>query len=41
VIGPGSLAAETRRAILAETRSRGFRIEVKTTRLKKAEEDEF
>jgi Saccharopine dehydrogenase NADP binding domain len=41
VIGPGSLPQETRRAILAETRARGFRITLKTTRLKKQEDDEF
>jgi saccharopine dehydrogenase (NAD+, L-lysine forming) len=40
VIGPGSLPAEARRAILAETRARGFRITLKTTRLKK-QDDEF
>jgi saccharopine dehydrogenase (NAD+, L-lysine forming) len=41
VIGPGSLPAEARRAILAETRARGFRITLKTTRLKKQEDDEY
>ena len=40
VIGPGSLPPETRRAILAGARSRDFRISLKTTRLKKTEEDD-
>jgi hypothetical protein len=40
VIGPGGLSAETRRAILAGARSRDFRISLKTTRLKKMEDDE-
>jgi saccharopine dehydrogenase (NAD+, L-lysine-forming) len=41
VIGPESLPAEARRAILAGARSRDFRIALKTTRLKKQEDDEF
>ena len=41
VIGPESLPAETRRAILAAARSRDFRITMKITRLKKREDDEF
>ena len=41
VIGPESLPAETRRDILADVRSRDFRITMKTTRLKKQEEDDF
>jgi hypothetical protein len=41
VVGPAALPAETRRAILAEARARGFRISLKLTRLKKLEEEEF
>jgi hypothetical protein len=41
VIGPAALPAETRRAIVADARSRGFRISLKITRLKKLEEEEF
>lgn len=41
VFGPEGLPADTRRHILAETRARGFRIQLKTTRLKQADEDEF
>jgi hypothetical protein len=41
VIGPESLPAETRRDILADVRSRDFRITLKTTRLKKQEDDDF
>src|ERR1700691_2736317 len=41
VIGPESSAAQTRRAILADVRSRDFRIAFKITRLKKQEDDEF
>jgi saccharopine dehydrogenase (NAD+, L-lysine forming) len=41
VIGPESLAAETRRGILADVRSREFRIAQRITRLKKNEDDEF
>jgi hypothetical protein len=42
VIGPESLPADTRRAILADVRSRDFRVALKTTRLKKSDdEDEF
>jgi hypothetical protein len=40
VIGPGSLPPETRRAILADARSRDFRLSLKTTRLKKTEDDD-
>ena len=42
VIGPAALSAEARRAILADVRSRDFRVSLKITRLKrKDEEDEF
>jgi len=41
VTGPGELPGEIRRAILADARSRDFRITLKTTRLKAAEEDEY
>jgi saccharopine dehydrogenase-like protein len=41
VMGPGALPADVRRAILAEARSRDFRIALKITRLKKNEDDEF
>ena len=42
VIGPAALSAETRRAILADVRSRDFRVSLKITRLKrKDEEDEY
>src|SRR6202050_1398489 len=41
VIGPESLPAEARRAILAGARSRDFRIALKTTRLKKQEDEDF
>jgi hypothetical protein len=41
VIGPESLAAETRRGILADVRSRDFRIAQRVIRLKKHEDDEF
>jgi saccharopine dehydrogenase (NAD+, L-lysine forming) len=40
VIGPESLPAETRRAILAGARSRDFRIALKTTRLKQQDHDD-
>jgi hypothetical protein len=40
VIGPGGLAVETRRAILADVRSRDFRLSLKTKRLKKLEDEE-
>lgn len=40
VIGPAELPAEIRRAILADARSRDFKITLKTTKLKPAEEDE-
>ena len=40
VIGPGGLALETRRAILADVRSRDFRLAMKITRLKPSEDDE-
>jgi saccharopine dehydrogenase (NAD+, L-lysine-forming) len=39
VLEPEMLAAETRRAILAELRSRDFRIKLKITKLKKVEEE--
>ncbi len=41
IIGPSELPSETRRAILAEARSRDFRTTLKMTRLKKTEEDEY
>jgi len=41
VIGPAALPAETRRAILADARARGFRIALKVSHLKKLEEEEF
>ena len=41
VIGPETLPPETRRDILADVRSRDFRITLKTTRLKKQEDDDF
>jgi saccharopine dehydrogenase (NAD+, L-lysine-forming) len=41
VMGPGALPADVRRAILAEARSRDFRIALKITRLKKNEDDDF
>jgi hypothetical protein len=41
VIGPAALPAETRRAIIADARSRGFRISLKITRLKQFEEEEI
>jgi Saccharopine dehydrogenase NADP binding domain len=41
VIGPAALPSETRRAILADARSRDFRISLKITRLKRLEEEEF
>jgi hypothetical protein len=41
VIGPATLPPETRRAVLADVRSHGFRIALKITRLKKQEEDDF
>jgi len=41
VIGPSDLSPETRRAILNDVRSRDFRINLKISRLKKADEDEF
>ncbi|HXY79134.1 MAG TPA: saccharopine dehydrogenase NADP-binding domain-containing protein [Candidatus Bathyarchaeia archaeon] len=40
VIGPAALPSETRRAILADVRSRDFRVSLKITHLKKREEDE-
>jgi Saccharopine dehydrogenase NADP binding domain len=40
VIGAASLPPETRRAILADVRSRDFRIAFKITRLKKVDDDE-
>lgn len=41
VIGPATLPAETRREILADVRSHGFRVTPKISRLKKQEEEEF
>lgn len=40
VIDPATLPADTRRAILAEARSRDFRITLKIRRMKRREEDE-
>src|SRR5580692_8360271 len=40
VFGPSELPIETRRAILAEARSRDFRVTFKMTRLKKIEDEE-
>jgi hypothetical protein len=40
VIDPATLAADTRRAILAEARSRDFRISLKIRRMKSREEDD-
>jgi hypothetical protein len=41
VFGPSELPIETRRAILAEARSRDFRVAFKMTRLKKIEDEEY
>jgi Saccharopine dehydrogenase NADP binding domain len=41
VIDPATLPADTRRAILAEARSRDFRITLKITRLKKQQDEDF
>src|SRR5271168_1901228 len=41
VFGPSELPIETRRAILAEARTRDFRVAFKMTRLKKSEDDEY
>ena len=41
VIGPSTLPAKMRRAILAEARAHEFRIGLKITRLKKKDDDEF
>lgn len=41
VIGPAALPLETRRAILADVRSRDFRVSLKITRLKTQNEEEF
>jgi hypothetical protein len=41
VIGPAELPAATRRAVLADARSREFRIALKITRLKTLEEEEY
>jgi hypothetical protein len=41
VIEPGMLSVETRRAIVADARSRDFRIALKITKLKKQEDDDF
>ena len=40
VIGPAALPLETRRAILADVRSRDFRVSLKITRLKRKDEEE-
>jgi hypothetical protein len=40
VHAPGDLPAETRQAILNDARARGFKLVMKTTRLKKSEEEE-
>jgi hypothetical protein len=39
VLEPETLPSDTRRAILAEVRSRDFRIKLKITKLKKIEEE--
>ncbi len=41
VIGPAELPAPARRAVLADARSREFRVVLKIKRLKKLDEDEF
>jgi hypothetical protein len=41
VLGPSELTEETRRAIVNDVRSRDFGIVMKTSRLKKPDEDEF
>ncbi len=41
VIGPAELPAAARRAVLADVRSREFRVALKITRLKKLEEEEY
>ena len=41
VIGPAELPTAARRAVLADVRSREFRLALKITRLKKLEDDEF
>ena len=41
VIGPAELPAAARRAVLADVRSREFRVALKITRLKTLEEDEY
>jgi Saccharopine dehydrogenase NADP binding domain len=41
VVDAAGLPAETRRAILADVRSRDFRLTLKITKLKKPEDDEF
>src|SRR5271156_4068023 len=41
VFGPSELPIETRRAILAEARSRDFRVAFKMTRLKKSEDEDY
>jgi saccharopine dehydrogenase (NAD+, L-lysine forming) len=41
VAGPEMLPVETRRAVLADMRGRGFRINIKTRQQKPAEDDEF
>lgn len=41
VMGPAELPAPTRRAVLADVRSREFRLALKITRLKKLDEDEY
>src|SRR5215472_6292185 len=40
VLGPGGLSPENRRAVIADARSRDFRISLKTTRLKRNDEEE-
>jgi hypothetical protein len=41
VIGPGELPAPARRAVMADVRSREFRLALRITRLKKLEDDEY
>ena len=40
VLGPGGLSPENRRAVIADARSRDFHISLKTTRLKRNDEEE-
>jgi len=40
VLGPGALSEQSRRAVIADARSRDFRIALKITRLKRSDEEE-